>query len=841
MEEQNNSDQDEYQITEGDLLNTANNILSLLNSSQKLENEEDLFLDDFYVSIIGSLLSDVQPEITPGNTIQEKAKIMDKLVQSLSKAIEVDLPHINGSGIVLNHDKVSAKNLLDVISELIKTIIDNNLEEVEEEKNEENEKNFSDNKMKEENKKQDLNKRIEEYQVSDNDIEKNENIENENNKEEEKNNLDENENIETEQMKQSQESSLLKLNSSCFEPLHFQKMIKEMKDKENKVNNSYLRQTYSQNDISRYERNREDAERNREENDEENENIILDEQINKDLNQRIQEPIINDKEEESPKSPPIMNVSNISDMNKEKEEENTNKKFNEKEHSPKNKKKSNDIPNLLNHDEKKEHSSQKKSSNKKEINKYNYMDKDEENPDLKYNENQESEIDFDFSENKTAYSMPPAYLKLTLEESEKNANLDDKINFEKEKEKGESILDDSHIIKGSQMDKSIKFNEDEELEQEDLEFNNYTHSQKDSNKKSNNLNSNTKSNKKKDSNSKKSSNTKHKNSQKKSSLGKKIEKEAEETNLPKNEIKEEKDEKNEDNAKKENVQQSHTETNQENKISANEGNIQMDDDDWYKYQIMKEFRKIYGDKLDYIFLKYNSQFSPNIIELALRNIKLAKENMLKLGADLPPKDDPKIWEYLQKYEKELELMLLNYNKEQKKQEISKEKKLNAYGKKIKQKQKMEEIERIQTENEIERRQRAKQIKNYHKRMIFGNNVYKKALEMEKQKNLENIKKEKEIINQENEEKRKALIAIEKYYKDQIKMLKEILAKEKRERDIEHREYMVYLNKKDREVREEYKKQINEIFQRFDEEDRIEEFENENNPEIKRIFDAYYGY
>ena len=73
------------------------------------------------------------------------------------------------------------------------------------------------------------------------------------------------------------------------------------------------------------------------------------------------------------------------------------------------------------------------------------------------------------------------------------------------------------------------------------------------------------------------------------------------------------------------------------------------------------------------------------------------------------------------------------------------------------------------------------------------------------------------------------------------MLKEILAKEKRERDIEHREYMVYLNKKDREVREEYKKQINEIFQRFDEEDRIEEFENENNPEIKRIFDAYYGY
>ena len=48
-EEQNNSNEEESQIMEGDLLNLANNILSLLNYSQKLENEEDLFLDDFYV------------------------------------------------------------------------------------------------------------------------------------------------------------------------------------------------------------------------------------------------------------------------------------------------------------------------------------------------------------------------------------------------------------------------------------------------------------------------------------------------------------------------------------------------------------------------------------------------------------------------------------------------------------------------------------------------------------------------------------------------------------------------------------------------------------------------
>ena len=177
-----NSNRDESEIKDGDLLNIANNILFLLNHSQRLENEEDLFLDDFYVSIIGNLLSENQPELTPGNTLQEKAEIMDKLVQSLSKAIEVDLPQINGSGIILNHDKESAKNLLDVILELIKTIIDNNLEEVEEDKNE----NISDKKKINNNKNNyniddsnnELNKNIEEYQIDENDdLDKNNNNE----------------------------------------------------------------------------------------------------------------------------------------------------------------------------------------------------------------------------------------------------------------------------------------------------------------------------------------------------------------------------------------------------------------------------------------------------------------------------------------------------------------------------------------------------------------------------------------------------------------------------------------------------------------------------------------
>ena len=86
-----------------------------------------------------------------------------------------------------------------------------------------------------------------------------------------------------------------------------------------------------------------------------------------------------------------------------------------------------------------------------------------------------------------------------------------------------------------------------------------------------------------------------------------------------------------------------------------------------------------------------------------------------------------------------------------------------------------------------------------------------------------------------------MITIEKYYKDQIKMLKEILAKEKKERDMEFRAHMIYLNQIEREKREEYKMQLNEIFNRFDEEERLAEFEENDTGAIKRIFDAYYGH
>ena len=110
-------------VPEGALLSIANNILSLLEYSSELENEEDLFLDDFYIAIVSNLVSDRKFNIVPGKTKAEKVKSLDALIQFLSQIIEMDFSQISAKGIIEEHDRVSAKCLLELIEELIIEII----------------------------------------------------------------------------------------------------------------------------------------------------------------------------------------------------------------------------------------------------------------------------------------------------------------------------------------------------------------------------------------------------------------------------------------------------------------------------------------------------------------------------------------------------------------------------------------------------------------------------------------------------------------------------------------------------------------------------------------------
>ena len=118
-----------------EILKIANNILHLLDYSQKLTDEEILFSDEFYISILTNLLTEQNKELIPGQTPEQKVKSLKNLIRTLSDIIEIDLSQINAEGIIMNHDKESAKSLLELIEELIKTLINSNTIEAKEENN----------------------------------------------------------------------------------------------------------------------------------------------------------------------------------------------------------------------------------------------------------------------------------------------------------------------------------------------------------------------------------------------------------------------------------------------------------------------------------------------------------------------------------------------------------------------------------------------------------------------------------------------------------------------------------------------------------------------------------
>ena len=59
-------DQKSDSIKEGEVLQIANNILGLLEYSQQLTDEEILFSDEFYISILSNLLTEQKADIQPG-------------------------------------------------------------------------------------------------------------------------------------------------------------------------------------------------------------------------------------------------------------------------------------------------------------------------------------------------------------------------------------------------------------------------------------------------------------------------------------------------------------------------------------------------------------------------------------------------------------------------------------------------------------------------------------------------------------------------------------------------------------------------------------------------------
>ena len=764
-------------VPEGALLSIANNILSLLEYSSELENEEDLFLDDFYIAIVSNLVSDRKFNIVPGKTKSEKVKSLDALIQFLSQIIEMDFSQISAKGIIEEHDRVSAKCLLELIEELIKALIEQNGEEEQREKEahsiseEMKRPNISDgnigrgiNQFEDENNDEVHNETSGEDDIinvheSNNSNEDNishshsqheiDNIEDSNkdiqistpNVNKTENNLTTNNN----EIAQNESSEIFIGNRSCLEPLDIERIMRMNQDE------SYMRHTMTQNDISRYAREYAEAEEE-EANEEEQMKYAPLEVLEVSHDNNLEET-------------PIKNVSHISEVSKSKE------------------------------NSEQQHILSKKRSG------------------LPSNEMSNKEVNIDKISSNIDKDITGSYVSYKKEESDKEQRFG-----EEEMENEDEYFNQSNSIRSAAMPQQRqRIN----LTSSENTLNSY-----------NNNNSvskhedmdNTPSEKKSNRNISKTSSIKN--------VSNKSNKSKNKSNVSQSDISKSSIHTNPNNNNKSDVK------NTKSSSSSILEELPLSNEE-LQYEIMKELHRIYGNKLDRVLLNYNAQNSQSVIDLIIRNIKLARQKTMKIANRIPDPDDLVTKEFIHRYNKELQYILKYYKKEKMQRNSFQERALRTITQNVKVMKKIQEIQTKKIESEIEQKRKAREVRNHHNQLRMCNEIYAKAFQFEKEKYIEETANQMELRRIENEEKRKAMMEIEKYYKDKIAILQELLRREKRDREIEHRAKIQFLSQLERERKGEFRRQIDEVLQRFDEEDKKAELNDNNQEEIEKIFNLYY--
>ena len=767
-------------VPEGALLSIANNILSLLEYSSELENEEDLFLDDFYIAIVSNLVSDRKFNIVPGKTKAEKVKSLDALIQFLSQIIEMDFSQISAKGIIEEHDRVSAKCLLELIEELIKALIEQNGEEEQSEKEahsiSEDMKRpnisdgnigrginqFDDDENNDEvhNETSELN--INEKNSEDDIIQVHESNENEDNildshsdKSHKSDNIDDSnkdiqistqnvnktDNIENNLTTNNNESSEILIgNRSCLEPLDIEKIMRMNQDE------SYMRHTMTQNDISRYAREYAEAEE-----EEANENEHNEEEMKYAPLEVLEVSHDNNLEET-----PIKNVSHISEVSKSKE------------------------------NSEQQHILSKKRS------------------DIHSNEMNNKEVNIDKISSNIDKDITGSYVSYKKEDSEDKG--------EEEMENEDEYFNQSNSIRSAAMPQQRQHIN---LTSSDNSLNSYNNISKQDN---------TPSEKKSNRNISKTSSIKN--------VSNKSNKSKNKSNISQSDISKTSIHTNPNNNNKSEVK------NTKSSSSSILEELPLSNEE-LQYEIMKELHRIYGNKLDRVLLNYNAQNSQSVIDLIIRNIKLARQKTMKIANRIPNPDDLVTKEFIHRYNKELQYILKYYKKEKMQRNSFQERALRTITQNVKVMKKIQEIQTKKIESEIEQKRKAREVRNHHNQLRMCNEIYAKAFQFEKEKYIEETANQMELRRIENEEKRKAMMEIEKYYKDKIAILQELLRREKREREIEHRAKIQFLSQLERERKGEFRKQIDEVLERFDEEDKKAELNDNNQEEIEKIFNLYY--
>ena len=723
-----------------EILKIANNILHLLDYSQKLTDEEILFSDEFYISILTNLLTEQNKELIPGQTPEQKVKSLKNLIRTLSDIIEIDLSQINAEGIIMNHDKESAKSLLELIEELIKTLINSNTIEAKDEnnnkKNEEEENEYESEEL-----------------INENDI-----------------------------------------NSVNIKKLRERMKLSDDIDNEENENSSYKRK------YAELEDGIDNLNDNFEEEEKENENKSMNINYNSE-----------DKNNESGSR--VMNVSHISEMEKNKiqelssskEKNKKNKKIKDiieleennpsskKSNTKTNKKKYEEIPNLL------------INKIKKDTDNNNNIEKENDEESIKYNNYLESNSNMGesnlYGEEKynVPQSVPRAYNKLHLSndsnESENSNNhyirSKKKLNKKQEKENQSSNNTNSNI----NNEKNITDEYNEEI----------------------NISSTNKKNKEVTLNSKKISENNEQNIQ--------------------NVNDEEEDDISKSSEYSKNVQKSSKKSsaskiskNKNKKISYENINyieIPMSNEEM-KYLIKKELRKLYGEKASQYFKK-------DFLELISENLKETRKAIIKYETGKEA-DDFFSREFFQKYLKEMQKIIKNCINELNKENVYKKNVIMNLGNNIKIVKKLKDAENKEISNDIENKKNDFNSRNDEINMNNLNQILmypKYCYELQKKIHLLQIQNQIEFNYALEQERENKLEETKKNYEEHISTLNKILKQRKKER-LNKKKFGELLESSLKEMKKsKLRKQVEDMLDQIDEGDEKINVED-NNEQIEKI-------
>lgn len=111
--------QEEDSKIEYGVLTLANNILEALGQTNYLENDDILYSDEFYLTIVNRIVPDNTFDATLGETQEEQSEKLAELIDFLASIADVDLSHIDSRKIIYERDESSALTLLELILQLI--------------------------------------------------------------------------------------------------------------------------------------------------------------------------------------------------------------------------------------------------------------------------------------------------------------------------------------------------------------------------------------------------------------------------------------------------------------------------------------------------------------------------------------------------------------------------------------------------------------------------------------------------------------------------------------------------------------------------------------------------